>query len=259
MLDKFKLFIQFRLTHLIAGFTLLCFVFAFISWQCQTARYFWKREQAALSELPSPEHGYIVTRDLPVYYPLLRPWCRAEYFDRVSEFSLEYEYDSIDAEEQMAALTMLTRLRSLKFVEPIASDDNVRRLASLQHLESLDLSGCEISANSLGFVSQLPSLKKVDVSYTNVGDKGVRQLITFSPRLEELRIGDVQLSEETVVAISKMENLVELDLSGTSTPVKTLEHLGKSASLRRLYIYRTPLSEHDLSNLATKLNFAITY
>ena len=111
-------------------------------------------------------------------------------------------------------------------------------LSVMPELESLDLSGCELSAEDLDVIGALPALTELRLSscgLTNIGSLGALTELT-NLDLSYNSISDIN-------AISSMKYLEELDLR--SNAVSSLEALKHAGKLRALNI-----SENNIPSLA---------
>lgn len=56
-------------------------------------------------------------------------------------------------------------------------------LTKLQQLVSLDLSGTLVSDSDIAILAKLTNLQSINVRYTDVSDRGLNTLRTFSPQI----------------------------------------------------------------------------
>lgn len=104
------------------------------------------------------------------------------------------------------------------------TDSGLRKLATLAKLQSLELSGSEIT--SAGLAAALPAWND----------------------LRELSLWNVQGIDDTIAGpLTKLERLEMLDLSRTPVTDRGLRELASSSSLRRLYVSRTNVTAAGLN------------
>lgn len=138
----------------------------------------------------------------------------------------------------MLQLPPLPKLETL-FVEcPQVTENGLRIVAAMNHLEHLDLSGSgvrnlsklelsrklnfktltlyntAISDDSASELAQLKSVKQLDLSATQVGDECLKSLGKLS-NLEELKLSDTQVTDEGLVSLRPILKLGLLDVTNT--------------------------------------------
>src|SRR5262245_45270194 len=111
----------------------------------------------------------------------------------------------------------------------------------------------------LAYVAQLKALKKLDLSFTLITDKGVKELMALKlddlnletaealtdasmnyvkniPTLRRLKVRGVDITDVGMPAIAQMTGLVSLDLSHTMLEDVGLENLPALTNLEELYL-----------------------
>ena len=81
------------------------------------------------------------------------------------------------------------------------------------------------------YLQELPSLKKLDLSHSNVGDEGLRNLAAVRS-LEDLNLGKTAITDAGAVYAGRMLTLRKLDLSDNRQ--LTSEFLSKLTGLQEL-------------------------
>ncbi|HEV3339298.1 MAG TPA: hypothetical protein VG125_03045 [Pirellulales bacterium] len=101
------------------------------------------------------------------------------------------------------------------------TDENVKRLAKLPHLQSLGIWRTRTSDAALGMVAHLKELETLDISQTEVTDDGLKQL-TRLPNIRVLVVGGDRITDQGLEHLERMSGLTMLCVVGDhfSTPAK---------------------------------------
>jgi Leucine-rich repeat (LRR) protein len=170
----------------------------------------------------------------------------------------------------MPLLGRTTSLRSIDLSHAPIGDDELASLKFLDRLESLVLTGTNVSDRGLSHLRELRSLQTLDVRETEIGGSGLGELQTLS--LRRLRLGAPRNATVELTSISQLDKLRHLDLSeiplkslldGLAKPLGGLEslacaratgvdlaRLGSWESLVELKLAGASLSDEDLAILS---------
>lgn len=161
----------------------------------------------------------------------------------------------------------------IEIVGQVVSDDQVRELKGLNHLEVLKLQRGAISGRGVQTLAELPLLKQLvlrdsplgnedvrflavskslrifNAPHTHIGDEGIVHLSRIE-HLELLRLGSDQVISATALkALKQAEELRFLHLIGIPFADDALKALGEIETLESLYIDGGDFSDTALSAL----------
>ncbi len=141
----------------------------------------------------------------------------------------------------MTALIEL-RLDFLKFSE--------RELLSVRHfqtLETLWLTGAEITDDLLELIVAQENLVNLVLKKTRITDSGIAKLAVM-PHLQTLNLPS-QITDRAMPALSRFPALRRLDLSFTAITDQGIGALAKMSSLQELYLNDTKLTDASLPHI----------
>lgn len=112
-------------------------------------------------------------------------------------------------------------------------------LKNLPLLDTLDLSGTEVTDDSLAVLSEFPALRKLDLRSTAIADRGAEKLRRITG-LESLRLAGTRISDAGCVALGQINTLRELEIIGSADPQlitdRGLYHLRGLLNLQVLWV-----------------------
>jgi hypothetical protein len=113
-------------------------------------------------------------------------------------------------DRDLAAIQFFPELRRLSVQKAGVTDAGLKQLRGLRKLETLDLLGCsKITGEGLKHLSRMSSLKRLDLSETQVGDEALRHLRQF-PRLEWLDLISTRVTDAGLAHLKTLPSLREL-------------------------------------------------
>jgi len=148
-------------------------------------------------------------------------------------------------------------LRKTAFEKQTVTDAATPTLASLTHLERLDLTGTRVTDQGLKELAKLTRLRELNLGLLAVSPAGLNQLET----LVELRRLELPYSEgfagprlnaEVVPLLQQLSRLEQLDLTGAQLGDRELESLAGLPGLRWLRVARTQVTPAGLERLTAK-------
>jgi hypothetical protein len=159
-------------------------------------------------------------------------------------------------------LCELENLRKLNLAELLSTNCQFRQwtdmsfLAKLSRLEFICLSGFKGDTVPLmnDALEHLPYLSTLDMT-------SIWTYVHISPKLNALKtlwLGDSSIDKNTMVGISGLPSIENLDLSLTDLSVQSLEALGKSTSLRNLSLVCSKLQVAGISHLTSLTRLDLT-
>ena len=230
---------QFRLRTALIGVTLLAIPLAWFAHELRES----SRQDAIAIRLE--EAGAFVQYE-------------GEYLPRVTGVYF-IERDADDAIELFAGLPDLTEV-TLQFSD--FSNEQLRHLIHLKHLESVDLKWTPISDQGLAFLAQIPSIRSLklnksyapkrvaNVSKSQLTDQALKH-ISMMRNLEKLIIWGAEISDEGLIDIAKCKSLKQLWLCETGINGEGLKHLSTLARLENLDLCGTRVTASSLEPLRT--------
>ncbi len=148
---------------------------------------------------------------------------KAEHLDR------EGKIDS----DVVAALRSLREL-SLELRSLPLSDDGLKSLLAKLSLVGLDVSGSEISDRGLQeFKAAKSRLRLLDVSFTRVGDEGLKSLASLL-ELRHLSLIGCQVTDSGTDSLTRLERLREIYLAKTQVSPQAAEKLRRRFPMCRV-------------------------
>jgi hypothetical protein len=159
--------------------------------------------------------------------------------------------------EREAAL--IRGLPDLEFLMLANARVSGRTLRGLPKLDYLRLYGSDVDDESLGMiVRQVPSITRIDVWNTAVGDAGVAALARL-PRIADLQLGGTQMTDDGLAALSGHPEIGSLGLSYTNIGDSGLRHLHALTELSVLDLRQTRVTAAGLSQLQPLSNLRMLY
>jgi eukaryotic-like serine/threonine-protein kinase len=129
-------------------------------------------------------------------------------------------------------------------------DEEIRKLAGLQHVEYLGLYGTRVGDVGLrDTISKLVTLRFVDLGgIKDLTDAGAETLANL-PHLETLRLGDTNITDQGLRSLSEIESMQRLTLTGTRVSNLGIESLNKFKNLANLELKHLPITDSGVQQL----------
>lgn len=155
----------------------------------------------------------------------------------------------------LAELKRLERLQMWAVRE--VSDSGVQYLASLKHLQDVDLNFSKISDDSLRVLAQLPCLETLDVQGIQLTDEGLEHLADVRT-LRKLWVnmpyqGDTSFTDLGISHLSKLDALEKLVITGSGITDVGLQQLGSLKQLKNLSVSSNAVTKEGISSLKKRL------
>lgn len=84
--------------------------------------------------------------------------------------------------------------------------------------------GSTIDDERLGLITKMPEVKRIDLTWTNVGDTGIKHLCQLT-KLEELRLKGTDVTDACIPYLIKLRYLTRLDVGETAITKRGAETL----------------------------------
>ncbi len=212
---------------------------------------------------------------IPVRYRLLLPPTRQEV-DDTDDIPVYPSLVECYGEDSFVSLVAVKSAWPPGGVSDAELSRAIPLLCELPELESLDLTGSEITDAGVAELKRIRSLRRICLSHARVSDRGIASLIPLS-RLESLDLGgtlvtdasggtlvqftrlkDLDLSKTTignpmVAQLARLNSIESLDLSGTALGDDAIRFLAEMNGLRRLTVCNTKMSERGTQRLRSVL------
>lgn len=143
-------------------------------------------------------------------------------------------------------LHAIPQLRNLHLRHTQVTDEGLKRLAALQQLRFVNLTGCaRVTRKGLARLKQVPKLQALRLSATSFGDEAVDALPTH---LTSVSFRDTRLTDAGLANLKRLSDLKLLRLDGTAVTDKGLVHL-KPLKLESLNLSETGVTDEGLKQL----------
>ena len=266
---------QFGLRTVFVTVTLLAIAFAYIGYQLQHERAVERsirriEELGAVAEFNGRRElvaidfrGTDVNDDsLAIVKPL-------------SHLHAVWLYDTKVTGKGLVHLQALPKLRTLGLPAG-ATDFALAELAKLPGIESLELTGREITDGAIHYLLRMPKLSAVELRGTSVTDRGLGQLLQGLPNIRELVLWGSNITGEGFAGVAElpqlwrlglhngpltsrveierfcpMPKLTTLNLSYCDLGDSNIAHLSRFTAISELYLSRCNLSGHAAEHLCS--------
>ena len=164
------------------------------------------------------------------------------------------------------AFVEFPRLKSLSIMDGRLTENTFRSVDNLNHLEELVFihGNRQFTGKSLADVAKLPTLKRLGLNATSIGnhdimllarhpqltkldfgntkkidDVGIERIVRFCPRLTELDVSGLQITNRSARAIARLKHLQDLNIANTRIDDEGLAMIASMAELRTLSLPTT--------------------
>lgn len=177
--------------------------------------------------------------------------------------ALDLEVCDNVTDESCDVLGRMKNLRSLNLKKTAFEPDRIsaeglKKLSSLQNLESLNLYANAINNETLKELAPLMNLRELDLSLTSVTDAGLEQLgslkkLTKLTLLYSEGFAGPKITNAGLSPLSQLEQLRDLNLVGARITDAGVDDLRQLQNLRRLTVSRSQISPAGVRNLQKAL------
>jgi Leucine-rich repeat (LRR) protein len=145
-------------------------------------------------------------------------------------------------------LKQFGKLRRLQVCIPPRAESRLQALASLDALQSLDLSGYALPDGALERLAALAKLQVLNLDECQITDAGLKGVTAF-PNLQRLSLKRARVTDAGLVYLKGLAGLQVLDLSDTQLTDAGLESLKGFEPLRLLEVIHTKVTREGLDGL----------
>lgn len=188
-----------------------------------------------LSETPEPPGPWILRR-------LFGDHLHA-HIDYVSL----YEPEGVDS--IVPQLVHFHRLEFLSLPEAPLNDRSVEVISQLPTLRELDLSKVELTIEQMRVVLKAPQLKSIWLSNDLASDEVLELLPTFAPQLEEINLAETTITDVGMHSLGRLPHLTYVDIEGA--PEVTNRGLASLADCQKLVSFNASATSIDEGCLDT--------
>ncbi|WP_417382278.1 leucine-rich repeat domain-containing protein [Gimesia sp.] len=162
----------------------------------------------------------------------------------------------------------MSNLERVGLYDALVSDTGLKSLLKLSKLEKLNIAcapGCfppglrpvpaanvrrnQITDRGLGYLTELTSLRSLDLQATRVTDTGLSRYLPELSRLQKLSLAFLDITDASLLALESLAWLESINLSHTAISNDAIVDLviGKAFSLRRLNLSNTVVNDQALA------------
>lgn len=153
--------------------------------------------------------------------------------------------------EEFSALTLFPELKGLKCDnDSIVSDSQLAEVGKLPSLERLELAKTGIGDNGVRHLGSLRLMHTLDLSGNPRITGATMQFLTSMQQLQELNLSGTSVDDEGVRHIAALQSLRILNLSGARVTDEGVRHLGSLTQLASLLLEGNDISDDILPGLA---------
>jgi Leucine Rich repeat len=181
--------------------------------------------------------------NLDVVLPILR--------DLSGTFDLEFIGPVTD--HDLRHLAGLQNLLTLELSHRQITDVGLVHIAGLTSLRKLELRELPITAAGAGHLASLTNLRELALSGTQVDDSGVDVLLGLA-ELTNLDLSRCPVTDRGLKSLSRLTKLESVDLSASRIEGPGLAHLEALTNLQSLRLNLVPIGDRDASFLARLTN-----
>ncbi len=160
-------------------------------------------------------------------------------------------WDSGVTDADMKYVTAFPELRSLALHYSRVRRDGLETVATLKHLEELNLGNYPgiIRDRDLRPLADSKSLRSLSLLNAKITDLSMVQFAAM-PSLRSLSLGSTQITDAGLKLLKQHQGIESLALSGTKITDRGLEHLAAMKSLKRLRVDFTSITDEGLKTLS---------
>lgn len=175
-----------------------------------------------------------------------------ETFDGLAKVSgltyLDIERSSPTA-KSLKKLKGLKQLKFLQLFKATISEDAMKAVSEFPALEQIRCAQTRVGDAELAHLSNLKSLKAIDLSDCNrVTTEGLKSLAKC-PKLSFLKVWGPSINDESLEVIGQMKSLRVLGLNDTAVTDEGMQFL-KDLKLKEVHLFRTKVGDAGLKVLA---------
>ncbi|MCA9052442.1 MAG: hypothetical protein KDA75_01330 [Planctomycetaceae bacterium] len=134
-------------------------------------------------------------------------------------------------------------------------DAGLLQLAECRGIVGLNLSGTAITTAALPIVAKLPRLRSLNLAATRAVSRNGLEALQSALQLDELDVRQTGLTDEGIVAVARIPNLMQLDVGYNDISADGLAPLGDRKRYERLGITGTAVTSQTQASLVVQHGF----
>jgi hypothetical protein len=142
----------------------------------------------------------------------------------------------------------LARVTQVFLAKSEVTDDDLRILARLPHLNHLELQDTKVSDNGIKYLAALTKLETLHLNCTACTDTGLMSLASLT-RIKRLSLSQTQITDTGLAVVHSMPSLTALTLGSTRISDAGLTELRGLRRLEILHLSDTEITEAGLAKL----------
>lgn len=148
--------------------------------------------------------------------------------------------------EGIAPLLSLPNLELIDLSHTNVSRTSLAQLAKCKQLRRLQLAGTDFDEDALELLN---GIKWLDLSETNIGRRGLKQLRGTSPTIEHLNLSRTAVNDDDLDELKDFKSLHTLVLNGTAISGFGFAHLVELPNLRRIELDQSSATDDGIMYL----------
>jgi hypothetical protein len=150
-------------------------------------------------------------------------------------------------------LSGLPNLRNLSLASTNVTGKGAQQLGRFEALQELNLSGTRLDRGSLAFLVRCVNINSLIIGYTGVGNDDIISVSRLRG-LQHLELRNCRLVDDGGIEhLRQHKSLEYLDVGGTAVTASGILSLKGCASLRRIGVLGSDLSESDMKLLKNEM------
>jgi internalin A len=164
------------------------------------------------------------------------------------------------AEFSLLLLKEFPKLTTLQLESCGINGIGAKYISQLSTLRSLDLVGNKIGENGAKYISRLSSLTSLDLYANYIGDLGAKYISNLSG-LTTLNLGRNEIGDQGIEYITRLSNLTSLEFGGNEIGARGVEYISRLSALTSLELGDTEIGDQGIKYISqlTSLNWLGLY
>ena len=144
--------------------------------------------------------------------------------------------------EQIDKLLALGPLDRLTFEDCKLDAGCLAKIADVKSLERLAIVGMPVTTNDIQFVTELPILRLLNLSRTNI-DNTIGPTLAEMPIVEDVRLSETKITDEIVPSLLNVVQLEEIRLNNSAITSAGILAMAQHENVERIHATHLPISD----------------
>lgn len=158
-------------------------------------------------------------------------------------------HDVTITENNLKTIAKMSGLTTLDLSDSDVNDSSLKYIVGLKNLRHLDLSSTLVRGMTLNKLKQLKNLHHLDMSNTRIHDFAVNTIVESCPELKRLNLTGTYITDDAILKLQKLQNLRRLHISKTGITDKYIDRLLTLKELQKLTVSHTHVSPKKMNEL----------